>query len=283
MEQYAAILDQRFERTYPTASFAAKLTRTEHSPVAAKTDVVRFIENNTQFHLDRYRIDQFIAENNEALKGIENKTAMIRDLKAIQRVFKLNPTHLAVDALLSRKLDSAQQIYFMGKGQFVTAMENSGINKIEAKKLYNKSENAYALALSLFGSFNNAVNGVIPFGVPTTIPNAEAQAKIATLPNLQTLFGSLDYCECTHCRSVYSPAAYFVDVMHYLSERGTQGISLNKDKNVKQVLLERRPDMGEIELSCENTNTPLPYIDLVNEILEDTVSPPISIVAEQRN
>ena len=276
-EQYAVILDQRFERSYPTTSFAAKLTRTEQSPVVAKTDVVRFIENNTKFHLDRYRIDHFIAENKEALKDIENKDVMVRELKSIQRVFKLNPTHLAVDALLTRKLDSAQQIYFMGKGQFVTMMMDSGINKIEARKLYYKSENAYSLTLNWFGLFNNAVNGVVPFGVPTPAPNVETQAKIAALPNLQTLFGSLDFCECSHCRSVYSPAAYFVDVMHYLGQRGTQGSKINMGKNVKQVLLERRPDLGEIELSCENTNTPLPYIDLVNEILEDVVAPPTPV------
>jgi hypothetical protein len=33
-------------------------------------------------------------------------------------------------------------------------------------------------------------------------------------------------------------------------------------------LLKRRPDLVKITLSCENTNTPLPYIDLVNEALE---------------
>ena len=33
-------------------------------------------------------------------------------------------------------------------------------------------------------------------------------------------------------------------------------------------LLERRPDIEHLELTCENTNTVLPYIDLVNEILE---------------
>ena len=30
----------------------------------------------------------------------------------------------------------------------------------------------------------------------------------------------------------------------------------------------RRPDLGALPLTCENTNTAMPYIDLVNEILE---------------
>ena len=278
MEQFAVILEQRFERSYPTTSFAAKLTRSEQSPVTAKYDVVRFIENNPSFHLDRYRVEHYIAEHENALHGIEDKAALTANLKSIQRVFKLKPTYQAVDALLARKIDSAQQIYFMGQGQFLNAVSDSGINKIEAKKIYRKAENTYALALAIFGDYNTAMNGVIPSGVATPALDAATLAKIAALPNLQTLFGSLDYCECTHCRSVYSPAAYFVDVMRFLGERGTQGTAINAGKNVLQVLFERRPDLGEIELSCENTNTPLPYIDLVNEILEDVVATPDPVV-----
>jgi hypothetical protein len=35
-----------------------------------------------------------------------------------------------------------------------------------------------------------------------------------------------------------------------------------------QVLLSRRPDIEHLPLTCENTNTPQPYIDIVNETLE---------------
>lgn len=274
MEQFAVILERQFQRAYPTTSFAATLARTERSPIEAKADVVHFLDTNPGFHLDRFRVEHYISEHQEALQGIEDKKALVTDLKSAQRVFKLNPTYQAVDALLTRKIDSAQQIYFMGRAQFVNAMENLGINKIEAKKIYSRAENTYAMALSLFGDYNLAMNGIAPFGAPTLAADPETQAKIAALPNLTTLFGSLDYCECTYCRSLYSPAAYFVDVMRFLGERNTQGSGVNAGKNVCEVLLERRPDLGEIELSCENTNTPLPYIDLVNEILEDVVAPP---------
>ena len=33
-------------------------------------------------------------------------------------------------------------------------------------------------------------------------------------------------------------------------------------------LIERRPDLPHIPLTCENTSTALPYIDITNEILE---------------
>jgi hypothetical protein len=41
-----------------------------------------------------------------------------------------------------------------------------------------------------------------------------------------------------------------------------------KYKHPYEALIERRPDLPYIQLTCENTHTALPYIDIVNEILE---------------
>ena len=43
-------------------------------------------------------------------------------------------------------------------------------------------------------------------------------------------------------------------------------------------MLERRPDIQHLPLTCENTNTPLPYIDVVNETLEYFVANKLSLV-----
>src|SRR5262249_52298391 len=48
----------------------------------------------------------------------------------------------------------------------------------------------------------------------------------------------------------------------------TQTLVENQKKTPKEILFDRRPDIAHIELSCENTDTPVPYVDLVNEILE---------------
>jgi hypothetical protein len=88
-------------------------------------------------------------------------------------------------------------------------------------------------------------------------------SDILAYPTLEGLFGEMDYCECSHCRSVLSPAAYMVDLLNFIDKAGEGG-----DKNPLDVLLERRPDIEHLQLTCENTHTVLPYIDLVNEILE---------------
>lgn len=96
------------------------------------------------------------------------------------------------------------------------------------------------------------------------------------------LFGDADFCECGECNSVYSAAAYYVELLQYLrnnnldpnpnnpipiktNPRDISGTPLEK-------LFDRRPDLGCLELTCKNINTVLPYIDLVNEVMENYVA-----------
>src|SRR5262249_49195038 len=94
--------------------------------------------------------------------------------------------------------------------------------------------------------------------------------------NLESLFGSIDYCECDDCLSVYSPAAYFVDILQYLRNNNLDPSKISSDpKDISNTPLEklfrRRPDLGCLELTCENTFTVLPYIDLANEVMESFI------------
>ena len=88
------------------------------------------------------------------------------------------------------------------------------------------------------------------------------------IPNWQSLFGLSSYCACSDCRSVYSAAAYFVDLLQFLDNSGVN----SSGQSPLDVLLTRRPDLPYIKLNCVNTNTELPYVDLVNEILEGFVA-----------
>jgi hypothetical protein len=63
-----------------------------------------------------------------------------------------------------------------------------------------------------------ALTDAAPEALPVRAADATVAAKIATLPNLQTLFGSLDYCQCRECRPVYSASAHFVDVLRFARE-----------------------------------------------------------------
>lgn len=96
----------------------------------------------------------------------------------------------------------------------------------------------------------------------------EGASVLDANPTLQTLFGSQDACACGHCSSVLGPAAYFVDVLQFINEANL----LNRILDLK-----RRPDLQDLELSCNNTNTVVPSIDLALEILENAVALPFDV------
>ncbi|KAJ5093966.1 hypothetical protein N7456_009827 [Penicillium angulare] len=71
---------------------------------------------------------------------------------------------------------------------------------------------------------------------------------------------------CDDCSSVTGLPAFFVDLLHTLS-----GMDISTARSLLDEVLERRPDLVKLQLSCANTNTLIPYIDLVNEVLESII------------
>ncbi|WP_158578920.1 hemopexin repeat-containing protein [Spongiactinospora rosea] len=76
-------------------------------------------------------------------------------------------------------------------------------------------------------------------------------------PDYTRLFGELRFPEQDDARSVWSPAAYLVELLGLLEG------SFDRPE-----LLERRPDLKQIVLDADNTFTETPYLDIVNEVLE---------------
>jgi hypothetical protein len=91
------------------------------------------------------------------------------------------------------------------------------------------------------------------------------------IPGFADFFGNQDYCNCKHCQSILSPAAYFVDMMCFVDEHVTQPFFATKPSHPLN-LQARRPDLWTLELTCENTNKPIPYLVIINEILENAVA-----------
>ncbi len=106
---------------------------------------------------------------------------------------------------------------------------------------------------------------------PAPIGPQPGTAPVVAYPTLEDLFGSMDYCTCDECRSILSPAAYLVDLLQFIYCPSPQ------KQNPQAVLFGRRPDIQYLPLTCENTNTALPYIDLVNETLEYFVANSLSL------
>jgi hypothetical protein len=100
--------------------------------------------------------------------------------------------------------------------------------------------------------------------IPSSASDPEATLSIGSGVSLTSMF-KIRRTECCDCSSATGPAAYFVYLLQKLA-----GVPIAKESKVslRDRLFDRRPDLQHLELSCANVKVRIPYIDLVNEILE---------------
>ncbi|HEY1009115.1 MAG TPA: neuraminidase-like domain-containing protein [Daejeonella sp.] len=261
---FAAAIKTRSEFLYPAVSLVATTKRLNPQAISKINEVEKFIDTRTDINFREDNIDKYIAE-----QGITIDKPTKDSLKLVQRIHKLTTNSVAGSVLIDQKLHSSMQIYFKGRESLAKMMKDKGVDDKQIYRLYEASKFQYMQVIARFTDFRGELHRNTPAAIiPYTFKNAEIQAVLGNIPDLETLFGSLDYCECDHCKSLYGPAAYLTDMLRFLKEH----LATNPSKTVKDILFERRPDLGNIKLNCENTNVTLPYIDLVNEILENNLT-----------
>jgi hypothetical protein len=290
----AASLAAALETAFPTVAVAHRLAR---DPVLKNPDVISFFQNNPAFSLGTTRLATYLAANPNALAGAADPATLELRLQGIERLFKVAPRWSDMRVLMADGIHSAQGIVRMGRSAF---RRRYGAVLGAADDVFDRATWAHAAALTLAGRYQPTFNPVHPY-VLRAKRDAEAmlgdyqdlfgqlQADASAAPNWASLFGPLDYCSCTHCRSVYSPSAYLVDLLQFLDRyeaktsilvsrkkanifTSMQPVVFQTQKTARDVLLERRPDIAHIELCCENSDTPVPYVDLVNEVLTYAVA-----------
>ncbi len=287
---YASAITATVEAAFPTQFVAS---RTAESGEAGADDLGLFFENNPQFDIRTTRVDAYVAENPGALEGLSDPETAVAALNRMQRTYLLAGDYSGMRTLLGDGLDSARAISRVPMQDFTARYAASLGGPIRAARVYQKARRSAATAVALYAKFGAALHSTQVAAVPA-LPaqdGADARAALvhaelglaaqaATLPDWAELFGSqaLSFCECEHCASVYSPAAYLVDILNMLRSHPPDA----SGKTPADVLFARRPDIREIELSCPNTNTVLPYVDLVNELLEAEVAPATSPPARAR-
>ena len=195
----------------------------------------------------------------------DDRELLKSQLQRLQRVFRLSGKPGHIETLMKEKLDSAFHITRFSPEHFAEEFGERLGGSEQAKEIYGRAEQIAGTILYMHNDLWKGINDVSP-KVMRSASRDEKIPEIKKLPEYQDLFGSIQLCDCCHCNSFYSPAAYFVDLLHML-DRPT----LNP-KNPVEILFQRRPDLAHIQLTCENTNTLIPYVDLVTEVLESFVA-----------
>ena len=251
VDKYAAVILEQVEAAFPTRFFAARLG---DGPVA------QFLEDQPSYDLKTTYSARFFHEHPEAAVSLDDDGR--RQLEGFQRIHRLTGNAEETLALSAKGFDSAQQIARLDRSVFAERHRDI-LSDGRAEALHAKAQHATAAALALFGEYAADLNRTGMAALPMHNGSQLADVAQEAIPDWESLFGTFDLCACEECASVHSPAAYLVDVLQFLA-----------DRDAKAPLFERRPDLGDVELSCENTNTTVPVIDLVNEVLENAVAPP---------
>ncbi|KAK0651020.1 hypothetical protein B0T16DRAFT_453525 [Cercophora newfieldiana] len=219
----------------------------------------------------------------------ERKEAITAELKTLSRVATIAPTTGAMRKLVSEGLTTSLSIANVPKANFVSAVA-SAMTADVASEVHANAVNTVIRNENMLVGLLQLVQGtglqVIDGRESAAFRKLKFQEFLASTPsrgvNLESLLGSVDQCVCDDCTTVYSAASYFVDLLQYLRETPLSHSDITFDGTVQgqqpsiagtvlEKFFKRRPDLGNLQLTCENTNTILPYVDLANEVMESFI------------
>lgn len=260
------------ELDWKEALAEAGRTGTFRNPI--RECLARFLEESSDFDWEGTVIDRYVQSESSSLIQEEEpvRAAVASRLKALQRVYQISPRYEHMSELLGNGLDSALSVVSYSQAAFVGQFQDALGGMEEARQVYARAEQVNATAAHLYASAYQAMFDVTPAALGGS---AMAEQLRKNLPDWASLFGRIDMCDCAECRSVYSAASYFVELLQFLNPKT---IPPGMTEKPIEALRRHRPDLEHLQLTCENTNTTLPYIDLVNEVLESYITRGAAVV-----
>lgn len=295
LRAYTEDMSRKVRLSYPTQVVTRLIETDDKFKSLAYPDTVKLLKKATGqgFRLGTTPVTAFLKTHDGVTAGMAAPAVQSaqKQLQTIQRVYQITPDNEAMPVMISLGMTSAYDVMAYTEVDFA-AHFNAKYLEIYKKPaaaglaglIYRKAKQVSSVTYNLFTIAKKLDNEPPVAGLSASVEVRESVRNelIKQFPTMESLFGSMDFCECEHCRSVLSPAAYLVDLLQFVDpEPGVWGNFLalwkathnNQEYTVKykkpyDALIERRPDLPYIPLTCENTNTALPYIDIVNEILE---------------
>jgi hypothetical protein len=253
---YADTIMHNLETTYPAHALAAH---------ADERHLTTLLERNPDLNLRAADLAGGAAANLD-WTGIpaQDRDQVQRDLGSYQRLITLADSTEDRLALKRAGYDSALAIAAQPEEEFI---RTSGLDAGRARLTYARAHNAaVSVAHHHAGLHHLLKTGFSNLPAGNTAPLAD---ELREVEGMNELFGSQDFCDCDECHSVLSPAAYFVDLMHFVETNVSQPVFTGPGHADHPLhLRRRRPDLWTLQLSPANTSTLIPYLTIVNEVLE---------------
>jgi hypothetical protein len=210
------------------------------------------------------------------LTGLEadDQRRVIATFKAMARLNRLTADADTGLTLLWAGFSSNQEVARAGRTELMrrTGLSEQQVDDVWSSAIRNSEQAGFAL-LGMVGFVGNTYH----VGWNTSKSIADYFTRI---PGYAEMFGNLSYCDCSECESMLSPSAYFVDLMWFI-QRKLKTAFAHRAPDYPLRLSTRRPDLWDLELTCDNTNTLIPYLDIVNDVLERHVADGLALPATQ--
>jgi hypothetical protein len=269
---YATTIASSLAVAFPGPSFGNALQNAlAASAQAADKGVATFLSKASDFDILNTNLSTYVAQQGKTLfAGVAStdQTAITEQLATWQRVARVTSDFPTANSLITAGYRSAYRIASTPRASFLQTMGGTLGSTSAAEAIFGRAQQISGTAMALFTNVRQALTGATLRAIGDVSGSvAQTLSAPSGIPNWQTLFGSLSSCTCSDCRSVYSAAAYFVDLLQFLANSSKN----SSGQTPLDALLVRRPDLPYIKLNCVNTNTELPYVDLVNEIMESFV------------
>ena len=312
---YASDLARKVRLNYPTKVVARMISTGKVSLGSNHADVEKHVQGLlSKVDAEGLRLGQ-IPFNEPALvarllKDIPESAHKntLNAAKRLQRIYQITPTDEALQTVSALGFGSATEIAAYPAKTFLRRFGHRFASRNEAELVLRKAQQVVAVTQGVVTAAKHLQASLVPRIMSASQERRDTAMKrlVGRYPSMESLFGSLDFCECEHDRSVLSPAAYLVDLLQSLEGGGLNQWSARmsdwkmrhgdipypfRNKTAQQrfqtewqaqfgkesplaeqtpyaVLMQRRPDIAHLPLTRENTSTALPYVDVVNEILE---------------
>jgi Tc toxin complex TcA C-terminal TcB-binding domain/Neuraminidase-like domain/Salmonella virulence plasmid 28.1kDa A protein len=204
--------------------------------------------------------------------ALADQTPVRNQLLAYQRVLHLAEDHDTATALLRAGFDSSAAVADLSYGAF---RKQTGLDDASGTPVYRKAMQRAAQLTNSVQLQKDAISGFEQGryfqGIDPSFVN-----DLKDLPGYADLFGNTSYCDCEDCRSIFSPAAYFTDLMYFIQKNITKPAFAGKKTHPLRLNI-RRPDLWKLKLTCDNTDTLIPHLTLVIEILESYLKQTLAI------
>jgi len=246
---YATSMSESLASAFPGVGFLRDLVGVlKRSSDPADVGAATFFSNAKEFDILSTNLTSHIARNSQtAFSGVDAtlQRAVTSRLATWQRLARVSTDFSTASTLMTSGLRSAYDIASMPRSSFVLRVAGSLGSTAAAERIHSRAQQIAGTAMGLFANMRQALTA-LPVRAIGDIQGSMRQFLSTSSPiaNWQTLFGSQSYCECTDCRSVYSAAAYFVDLLQFLQYAAPNSAG----QTPYQVLIARRPDLPYIKL-----------------------------------